>query len=369
MRQKAKALPMAAARPCACRPRFVRHQGSFHRPQSAHRRRDSVPQACELDRGVRRARPCRRARGFSRRPRPEPAPGAGDAMIYLLDTNTVSDIVKGQSRHARRKLERVSVDHDARSRRYRGGDRLGLARGKLLAERRLPLSCSSQRLTSCLGLRRGAGLCEGSRHAGTNWQAAATWTFDCRPGCRRGSGAGDERPHFASVLEAYRGEADAQLGRRCGSETLTGYRQSVSAAKRLNGRGGALKDAHLRATCSVLPAECAPAEEPKVPAQPVHARIKNRTPGTLPDAAAPACAIAWPGRPWHKKRSAGPALRSCGPSRPVGLAQLTGKSPWARVPPPALSARAYNFGVRFLILAWTGWAGTFWLFGGSTFSR
>ena len=30
-------------------------------------------------------------------------------MIYLLDTNTVSYIVKGQSRHARRKLERVSV--------------------------------------------------------------------------------------------------------------------------------------------------------------------------------------------------------------------------------------------------------------------
>ena len=33
-------------------------------------------------------------------------------MIYLLDTNTVSYIVKGQSRHARHKLERVSVEHD-----------------------------------------------------------------------------------------------------------------------------------------------------------------------------------------------------------------------------------------------------------------
>jgi tRNA(fMet)-specific endonuclease VapC len=33
-------------------------------------------------------------------------------MIYLLDTNTVSYIAKGQSRHARRKLERMSIDHD-----------------------------------------------------------------------------------------------------------------------------------------------------------------------------------------------------------------------------------------------------------------
>ena len=33
-------------------------------------------------------------------------------MIYMLDTNTVSHIASGQSRRARRKLERMSVDHD-----------------------------------------------------------------------------------------------------------------------------------------------------------------------------------------------------------------------------------------------------------------
>ena len=55
-------------------------------------------------------------------------------MIYLLDANTVSYIVKGQSRHARRKLERVSVDHDVSiSVMTEAEMRLGLARGKLSA--------------------------------------------------------------------------------------------------------------------------------------------------------------------------------------------------------------------------------------------
>jgi len=55
-------------------------------------------------------------------------------MIYLLDTNTVSSIVKGQSRHARRKLARVSVDHDVCiSVMTEAEIRLGLARGKLSA--------------------------------------------------------------------------------------------------------------------------------------------------------------------------------------------------------------------------------------------
>ena len=55
-------------------------------------------------------------------------------MIYLLDTNTVSSIVKGQSRHARRKLERVSVDHDVCiSVMTEAEMRFGLAPGKLSA--------------------------------------------------------------------------------------------------------------------------------------------------------------------------------------------------------------------------------------------
>ena len=55
-------------------------------------------------------------------------------MIYLLDANTVRYIVKGQSRHARRKLERVSVDHDVSiSVMTEAEMRLGLARGKLSA--------------------------------------------------------------------------------------------------------------------------------------------------------------------------------------------------------------------------------------------
>ena len=55
-------------------------------------------------------------------------------MIYLLDTNTVSYIVKGQCRHARRKLERVSVDHDVCiSVMTEAEIRFGLARGKLSA--------------------------------------------------------------------------------------------------------------------------------------------------------------------------------------------------------------------------------------------
>ena len=55
-------------------------------------------------------------------------------MIYLLDTNTVSYIVKGQSRRARRKLERASVDHDVCiSVMTEAEIRFGLARGKLSA--------------------------------------------------------------------------------------------------------------------------------------------------------------------------------------------------------------------------------------------
>lgn len=55
-------------------------------------------------------------------------------MIYLLDTNTVSTIVKGQSRRARRKLERFSVDHDVCiSVMTETEIRFGLARGKLSA--------------------------------------------------------------------------------------------------------------------------------------------------------------------------------------------------------------------------------------------
>ncbi len=53
-------------------------------------------------------------------------------MIYLLDTNTVSYIIKGQSRRARRKLERVSADHDVSiSVMTEAEMRFGLARGKL----------------------------------------------------------------------------------------------------------------------------------------------------------------------------------------------------------------------------------------------
>ena len=56
-------------------------------------------------------------------------------MIYLLDTNTVSCIVKSQSRRGRRKLERVSVDHDVCiSVMTEAEIRFGLARGKLSAE-------------------------------------------------------------------------------------------------------------------------------------------------------------------------------------------------------------------------------------------
>ena len=78
------------------------------------------------------------------------------------------------------------------------------------------------------------------------------------PCCRRGSRAGDERPHPRSVLEAYRREADGQLGRRCGGETLTPHRLVVFAAKRLKSRGGALKGADLLAgwktgTCTIFP--------------------------------------------------------------------------------------------------------------------
>ena len=55
-------------------------------------------------------------------------------MIYLLDTNTVSYIVKGRSRHTRRKLARVSVDHDVCiSVMTEAEIRFGLARGKLSA--------------------------------------------------------------------------------------------------------------------------------------------------------------------------------------------------------------------------------------------
>jgi len=55
-------------------------------------------------------------------------------MIYLLDTKTVSYIVRGQSRHARRKLRRLSVDHDVCvSVMTEAEIRFGLARGKLSA--------------------------------------------------------------------------------------------------------------------------------------------------------------------------------------------------------------------------------------------
>ena len=55
-------------------------------------------------------------------------------MIYLLDTNTVSSIVKGHSRRARRKLARVSEDHDVCiSVMTEAEVRFGLARGKLSA--------------------------------------------------------------------------------------------------------------------------------------------------------------------------------------------------------------------------------------------
>jgi len=53
-------------------------------------------------------------------------------LIYLLDTNTVSYITKGQSRHARRRLERVSADHDVCISVITEAEiRFGLARGKL----------------------------------------------------------------------------------------------------------------------------------------------------------------------------------------------------------------------------------------------
>ena len=55
-------------------------------------------------------------------------------MIYLLDTNTVSCIVKGQSRRARRRLERVSANHDVCISVITEAEmRFGLARGKLSA--------------------------------------------------------------------------------------------------------------------------------------------------------------------------------------------------------------------------------------------
>jgi len=55
-------------------------------------------------------------------------------LIYLLDTNTVSYIAKGQSRRARRQLERVSVDHDVCISVVTEAEiRFGLARGKLSA--------------------------------------------------------------------------------------------------------------------------------------------------------------------------------------------------------------------------------------------
>ena len=57
-------------------------------------------------------------------------------------------------------------------------------------------------------------------------------------------------------------------------------------------------------------------------------------------------------------RRAGPALRFLCHGRPGQAIAQAGAAASGNVP-----------GVRFLILAWTGWAGTFWLFGGSTFSR
>jgi tRNA(fMet)-specific endonuclease VapC len=55
-------------------------------------------------------------------------------VIYLLDTNTVSYIVKGQSRNARRKLMRASADHDVCISVITEAEiRFGLARGKLPA--------------------------------------------------------------------------------------------------------------------------------------------------------------------------------------------------------------------------------------------
>jgi tRNA(fMet)-specific endonuclease VapC len=55
-------------------------------------------------------------------------------LIYLLDTNTVSYIVKGQSRRARRRLERVSADHDVCISVVTEAEiRFGLARGKVSA--------------------------------------------------------------------------------------------------------------------------------------------------------------------------------------------------------------------------------------------
>jgi tRNA(fMet)-specific endonuclease VapC len=53
-------------------------------------------------------------------------------VIYLLDTNTVSYIIKNQSRHARRRLERVSIEHDVCISVVTEAEiRFGLARGKL----------------------------------------------------------------------------------------------------------------------------------------------------------------------------------------------------------------------------------------------
>lgn len=55
-------------------------------------------------------------------------------MIYLLDTNTVSYIVKDQSVRASRRLKQVSVEHDVCiSVMTEAEIRFGLARGKLAA--------------------------------------------------------------------------------------------------------------------------------------------------------------------------------------------------------------------------------------------
>ncbi len=53
-------------------------------------------------------------------------------MIYLLDTNTASYIVRNQSPHATRRLKHASVDHDVCiSVMTEAEMRFGLARGKL----------------------------------------------------------------------------------------------------------------------------------------------------------------------------------------------------------------------------------------------
>ena len=62
----------------------------------------------------------------------------------------------------------------------------------------------------------------------------------------------------------------------------------------------------------------------------------------------PAARGAWPGRPWHRQRSAGPALRSCGTFGLAGvLAQLTSKPRRARDGGPA-ARETRKAGVRAL---------------------